>query len=260
MLLIYITKKKLRITVLFLPFILATITLGFRYMLIIIFGAPLIYYYLKNKKRPKNKQIVIFVILAFLVVGAVGGGRTGFRTGGAIDNKIFSFQSMYNEFMINNDIYHPFYGMIYNIPARHDYFYGSSFAYVFIAPIPRAIWPGKPQPPVKEILYYSLYSYKAIASGRAFPNIGELYANFGMLGIILGMYLFGAIQKLLYRYYKINQENIYVLIAYSITWPFILQYVSRGYFVQIFTAFVFIFFPLGVVYIFNKRCKVCGIE
>lgn len=260
LLLIYITKQRVRITLLFLPIILATITLGFRYMIIIILGAPLIYYYLKNKKRPKNMQIIIFVLLAFLVVGAVGGTRTDFRTGGKINNDAFSFESMYNAFMINNDIYHPFYGMIHNIPAHHDYFYGSSFAYIFISPLPRALWPAKPEPPVKAILYYSLYSYEAVASGRAFPNIGEFYANFGIFGIAIGMYVFGAIQKILYRYYKANQENAYVLIAYSIIWPFLLQYISRGYFVQIFTAFVFIFLPLWVVCIFNKRCKIYDIK
>ena len=82
----------------------------------------------------------------------------------------------------------------------------------------------------------------ARTNGRAVANIGEFYANFGIIGIIVLMFLFGYIVSKLKSMYEDPSENR--LIMYSILYPLLFQWVARGNFSGNFYYTLFAFVPL----------------
>jgi hypothetical protein len=83
-----------------------------------------------------------------------------------------------------------------------------------------------------------------VQQGLAYPNLGEFYVNFGLVGEIGGMFLFGYLLRRAWMFLQRNPHDPWALIIYSMTLPFLVQVVSRGYFVQIAQEFVFIFGPV----------------
>jgi len=90
--------------------------------------------------------------------------------------------------------------IVSHVNENNSYFLGSSFFNFILTPIPRILWPEKPNirlgPYVgQEILLFNNQS------GAPPGGIGELYINFGWPGVILGMALLGAIVARLWRRY-----------------------------------------------------------
>jgi hypothetical protein len=78
------------------------------------------------------------------------------------------------------------------VPEYHDYLYGSTLASVLYNPVPRILWPGKPSPSPIDVLVKTGFGLGSIFEPNiAVSLIGELYANLGWLGVLLGMLLFG---------------------------------------------------------------------
>ena len=75
------------------------------------------------------------------------------------------------------------------VPGRHDYMYGQSYYRLLFVPIPRSLWPEKPH---NSQIIYAQWIDPGAVSWQSTPVgiIGDLYANFGMWGI-LGMLIFG---------------------------------------------------------------------
>lgn len=79
---------------------------------------------------------------------------------------------------------------IEKFPLEHDYFYGASYYRIFFTPIPRSLWPDKPQPTQRE--FAAVLSPKDAAMGVTIPAgiVGDFYVNFGAWGV-LGMLVVG---------------------------------------------------------------------
>lgn len=102
------------------------------------------------------------------------------------------------------------------------FLYGRSLFSWLINFLPGNIRPGISMPP-SVIIKQTWFSH--IQSGNLPPTgIGEMYANFGFLGPIIGMYFFGLISKLLYNF-TIKKKNYWILVIYiNITLGFIALY------------------------------------
>lgn len=78
------------------------------------------------------------------------------------------------------------------IALRSDeYLLGSSFVMFIVAPIPRALWPEKPAVRIGPYVAQEILEY-GNQSGAPPSAIGEFYINFGWIGVILGMFVFGS--------------------------------------------------------------------
>jgi oligosaccharide repeat unit polymerase len=88
--------------------------------------------------------------------------------------------------------------IIEKTPSRVlNFQYGTTYLEFFIAPIPRSLWPEKP-PSLGVQLKRVLVDAKA--EGGIPPSmVGELYFNFDMFGIFVGMFLWGAICWHIYK-------------------------------------------------------------
>ena len=230
-------------------------TLGFRYRILLLMMAPVLYHYIVKRKRPGIIGIVVATVVTILMVAIVGGTRGATRSGAELDRGDIEVSQSSTNFTQDLRIYPPFYKMLDVYPTDYDYIWGTSYLYVFISPIPRALWPAKPDAPVRNILRV-IVGERAVVQGLAYPNLGEFYVNFGLVGEILGMFLFGHLLRRAWMFVQRNAHDPWALILYSMLLPFLVQVVSRGYFVQIAQEFVFIFGPVIVGrYFFGEKIR-----
>jgi oligosaccharide repeat unit polymerase len=105
-------------------------------------------------------------------------------------------------------------------PRRADYLWGYSFYGIIANPIPRVFWQDKPIGVGK--LASMLYDGNANNSiGLSLP--GELYANFGIVGALIGMFFSGILAGGIYRWYQRQRGDhgalvMYVLVLTYIVW------------------------------------------
>ena len=87
------------------------------------------------------------------------------------------------------------------IIVRHqDYLLGESFLMFLVAPIPRVLWPEKPNVRIGPYVAQEILDFRN-RSGAPPSGIGEFYINFGWLGVLVGMFMLGcaaAMTKSLY--------------------------------------------------------------
>lgn len=233
------------LVVMFVALLVVYSTIGFRFRVVVLVIAPIVFYYLKAQRRPSVMKVAAAGAALVLLIGAIGLGRRSFRSGSSVESGTISVASSSATFENDLDLYQAYLAIVDGFPRDHDYLWGSSFTYLVIQPIPRVLWPDKPDAPVRTILNEILGS-DATTAGVAYPNVGEYYANFGVLGVFVGMWLFGLVMRAMYEYLRQHQDNDWTRVTYAVALPFLVQVVSRGYFVQIFQQAAFLLLPLGV--------------
>lgn len=227
-----------------------------RWLILIMVLEPLVYYYTKKRKKPKLIGIVILGILALVMFAWMQMNRYNIATGKEMqsfaENGGLSLEILMSPFDSDLTTYTSFYGMTQSFPSAHPYMCGKTFMYVFVLFIPRAIWKTKPDNPVRYMIECSLGSF-AKSNGRAVPNIGEMYANFGIIGIILLMFLFGYIVSQLKQFYEKPTENR--LVIYSLLYPLMFQWVARGNFSGNFYYTLFAFIPFMIQWFIRNTMR-----
>ena len=106
--------------------------------------------------------------------------------------------------------------IIAGVPSLLKYQYGLTYLHLLIYPIPRFIWHSKPSPIgtgiFTEVFFPGEY-FAGVTKGVTLP--GELYLNFGILGIVGGMFLFGIFLRGLDKYIKLNRSNPKAILFYT---------------------------------------------
>ncbi len=77
-----------------------------------------------------------------------------------------------------------------------NFLLGEHFLKGIVAPVPRAIWSGKPQS-ITPGSWFNQYYYGSTESGMPFGPMGEWWVNFGFSGVMVGMFLTGMLLKAL---------------------------------------------------------------
>lgn len=135
-------------------------------------------------------------------------------------------------------------------PEHHDYLYGSTFAVLPVTYIPRAWWPNKPE--ALGFVMVDIRTSGNVTYTEAVSTIGELYANFGVFGIPIGMFIYGLICQGLYMFFRHNATNLPFLILYVLSLPFFAMHV-RGEFVTVWAHYFSLAIPLYIGMRFCKR-------
>ena len=94
-----------------------------------------------------------------------------------------------SQFVQGSDLFSPLAGLTQTVPAQHDYLWGTSYLEALYFPIPRAVWPAKPQGAILDVTA----GFADVTNGESFPEYGEMYANFGVPGVVLGCLVFAAL-------------------------------------------------------------------
>lgn len=232
-----------------------------RWLMLVVIVAPVTAYYTKRKSEPNILITFILCIAGLTLFAWMQVNRNILYAGGAMQgwgDQGFSLSILLAPLESDLNTYRTFYAMTQRFPSQYSYMLGKTFLYTFILFVPRAIWPGKPDNPVRDMIEHSL-NKRARISGTAVANIGEFYANFGILGVAIGMYLLGWIASEMKRrllpiseYYKDETGNKRLM--YAILFPLCFQWIARGNFSGNFYMTIFAVLPFVVSKIrFKKR-------
>lgn len=98
--------------------------------------------------------------------------------------------------------------VIDRVPSEMDYWNGRSFATALVGPIPRAIWVGKPVVRVGDVIGEELFQLGRGGVSGLPPGLpGELFLNFGAIGIIIGGTVYGIFLRFLSDGFKFSGVN-----------------------------------------------------
>lgn len=255
----YGKKKTLKIVFFALMFVLQ-VARGFRFFIIqivIMFGA---YYFLRENKKPRIKDILTLGICLMIPIVLMTLFRNGIRSGQGMDLSIVNGESIVDALdaaiFDNFRIYKTYYGLIKAVPQMTNYLYGGQMiVYTAIMLIPRAIWHSKPGNPGTVAQLLALGN-AAVVGGSAYPGLGEYYYDSGIFGVIVWSAIFGLWLSKMQRRYRYFAESPVDLMVYCTTLGLILQLVIRGYTPSNFWMFIFCMIPYwGIKKMFGVRKK-----
>lgn len=230
---------------------------GTRFIIVIFFISIFIFWYRKRNSLPSIKTIVIMVLIFVFGSAYMQYFRNSIKTGNyeSLESNKNSSEIVLNSFVASFDIYKPFYGLVAKYPNFYPHTFGKG---IFLDPVimfmPRTIWKDKPlavdftmpEALEKSVGYDNLHRY-----AMAWPNIAEYYMDFGVIGTLILMFIFGLLIKKSLNYYYSN--NMSKVIFYAILFPLLIQIVSRGFTAGNLGIFIFLFLP---IYFINKTLKV----
>lgn len=244
-------KRAIKIVITILSVIYLIMRNG-RWLLMVFVFAPFVYYYTKRKTRPNLLLILgggfaLLTVFAWMQYNraniALGRQMVGFG-----DNWL-TLKVLLSPFDSDFSTYKVFYNMVTRFPSAYPYMFGTTFLYTIVLFVPRVLWPGKPDNPVRDMIEHSMNNL-ARRSGSAVANIGEFYANFGIVGVLVFMFIFGKIiSKLKALYEEPTEER---LIAYSVLYPLLFQWVARGNFSGNFYVTIFAMLPFIVEWFVHR--------
>ncbi|MBI1390471.1 MAG: hypothetical protein GC154_18700 [bacterium] len=111
------------------------------------------------------------------------------------------------------------------VPDLLPYEYGKTFFLWLVAPIPRTVWPGKPILTIGILVSQKVYGISEdIPSGVPPGFFAELYWNFGIAGVLTGMFFLGKALRCFYISFKPHLKNnknillIYIHILFPVSY------------------------------------------
>lgn len=105
-------------------------------------------------------------------------------------------------------------------PDSVPYWSGDSYQTLWTSFIPRIFWPGKPQSTIGQDFghRYGLLQTYDMGTSMNLPWIIEFYANFGLWGVLTGMFFTGVFFRILLQKLKVSVDNpIAHVLAVTIT-------------------------------------------
>ena len=217
---------------------------GYRFIIIIFALAPIVFMYLYKQKRPRLVTIIGAIIVMIIFVGFVAAARNSVRYGGGISSDMVNWDAALEQVKDNFRIYKTYYALVGYVPQKTNYLHGQQiFLYTALMLVPRIIWKSKPETSAGLYLIRDAISESAFLSGTAYPIIGEFYIEFGSVGVVIFMFLYGYLNKSWMNKYGLSYSK-FDQIMYSILLLSNFQIVIRGYTPSNFYMVIFFVLPL----------------
>lgn len=237
---------------------------GFIMLGVIFFGgsrAPLLIpllacaalHYIRKNSSPALTNVLVLVGALVLIFAVMQVARVGIRAGAGLDMHGVDMAGLFEPFYAEIDDFKVYYGIFGVVPGLHSFLYGRQMIIGSLTLfIPRAIWLGKPQPMIYEIINH-LYGQRAVLDGVAYPNLSEYYVEFGFVGIIVCMFILGLLCRYCRGLFTEGGKNSLALAMYCVIFPALFQVIIRGYMPQNFSMLVFLLAPIAIAELLNKR-------
>jgi hypothetical protein len=116
--------------------------------------------------------------------------------------------------------------LVRHVPQRLPFQYGRTLLNLFFMPVPRAWWPGKPVAVGRTV---ALVFFPGRGGGPTTPLMAELYLNFHVPGIIVGMLVLGVIARALSEYRRRAPRNAGMVLVYVLGALWIVQLVRASF-------------------------------
>ena len=106
--------------------------------------------------------------------------------------------------------------------------YGESFVMFIVAPIPRILWPEKPNVRLGPYVGQDILGFNN-NSGAPPSGIGELYLNFGTLGVAMGMLLLGMVLAVIRNTYVRATEDQFARVRYAAAFMIVIHFMIADF-------------------------------
>ncbi len=206
------------------------------------------YHYMK--KRVTLKAIAAFFLAIVLIATFAGYMRTDWG-----DTKAFWGTVLLLEGAVEFDNYAK---SIEMVPQELPLQEGKTILQLFTVPLPRALFPEKDDFKPAQVIFKEALGHTQFRIGERFTLVGELFMNFHVLGVILGMAVFGfaagAVQRLLYP----DGRDPFRVLLYSLTVTAGLAYQIPGDIASVTLGYVEFILPLLCIAGFLHLGRVIG--
>lgn len=133
------------------------------------------------------------------------------------------------------------------VPEEIGWKYGTGvFGDLLTRPIPRAVWSGKPLSPREEVIqtvWTRPYLYGV--ANPEFTVAFAFYLDWGPLGVLMGLLLYGVGARVLYEWFRANRHLFVAQLLFSASVPFLVT-ATRDSPVDTFAGAAFVLLPLGI--------------
>ena len=147
--------------------------------------------YASNALRPRH--VLVGLIVAGTLFGAMTGLRSIAQNGPAeslIVNPVVGIASAGNGMSVIATSH-----IMAGVPGRMDYRLGSTYLTWVTAPIPRSMWPNKPDPSLGKDIRAEILGHNVLRSGMPPSILTEGHINFGWPGFFVAALAFGALLR-----------------------------------------------------------------
>lgn len=250
---IYEKKRSYKVVTFVLTF-LAYMFAGYRFIIIQLVSTILIYIYAKKIKNPKTSLITALAFVALLFASVVEFIRGGLRTGSGVQTEGYSIsENILSPFESNFTLYKVFYRFTEVFPEQYPFTLGKTMIWeTMYFMIPRAIWPGKPKTDLFNRMAEA-FGPDILQTGTALNNIAEYYYEFGMIGCLICMYIFGYIFGRGRKLFLKNDATDHDLILFSMLFSLAFSCVNAGYMPM---NFYMILLTIAPVYYMKRKFRV----
>lgn len=203
------------------------------------------YRYLQERKPTWKKTLAGALVVVLAVFSALSiavlrneGIRDWGDTARILQDYWFnnSTGSMLTNFMLEFNQFDIFAMIVGAGSQEFPFLWGRTYLDLFYQPIPRALWPDKPWSFDIRIGEMLTGTRTGIPPGMA----GELYLNFHVIGIVLGMYLFGRLCRAAYRGALSQPRDPGKVLLYALLLPFLPLLMLRSFMAVGTTALVYL--------------------
>lgn len=191
-------------------------------------------FYLLRDKPFSFRSLLIFFPPAFLYVIGVGALRGGERE--ITLSKVAEFRpvaALQRFFASGGDLntFDSFTRILTVMPESFPFVMpGRTFLYLFVAFVPRSMWPGKPLPTELAVMDGAFMDIGAVAAGTGYSYSlpGSFYIEGGIVMILIGMFVFGVFCRTIWAYYRLHGHMLAKAVL-AVSLPYILLSQRGGF-------------------------------
>ena len=111
-----------------------------------------------------------------------------------------------------------FTGVLLNVPSPMEYQWGKTIIVGFALLVPTVIWEGKYDYYVATITWGErIFGVPVGGGGISITQPGEMFLNFGIFGMLLGMFLLGGAYRLIHHW-LVGSRYFFGIVIYAILW------------------------------------------
>jgi hypothetical protein len=204
------------------------VLLGNRIVLLPLFGGMITLYYVQRRRRPSLAALAALAVVALFASAFLSDLRGRETRGEGIADTIVRATNpsrVVRPFTSGPDaeMAPALAAALSVIPEKLPYRYGTAvFGDLVVRPIPRPLWSGKPRPPRVELIA-AIWPVEH-SRGTIRPEFSTLlyfYWDFGVVGVLLGLAVYGGLARYLYESYRLRGSRLSVRVLYSLSLWFV---------------------------------------
>ncbi|WP_411875726.1 hypothetical protein [Vulcanococcus limneticus] len=223
-------------------------SLGFRYRLVLLAIPLLLLWFMARRKRPSLPLLAVFLAGFITLNGLIGLTRT---YGRGLDLTAIEGQGtadLFDAGFGESAVFFTTSGVIEQAPSRSPLIGPAPLLATLLFPIPRSLFPNKPDASYITDATSRLYGGENYARGTAFLNYAEYYLIAGWPSLIALSAVLGWLLRRLWNWFLIRQNEPFAQVVYLLTASYLYVVISRGYLPQVVMLFAFTVAPLFWLY------------